>query len=193
MVPIAATKTYTTQLLVFAHLFGDSALDAVPRLAGQVIEASKPLAERLAEEIARKHSAYFLGRGLDVVTAKEGALKLKEISYIHAEAYPAGESKHGPISLIEKGFPVLFTASPSVFDEILANAHEMRARGAEIILASSEPSDLADYWFDVPGASEVVFPILSVIPWQLVAYFAAVHRGLNPDRPRNLAKSVTVK
>ncbi len=192
-VGVAATKTYTTQLLVFAYLFGEGGLDAVPDLVEKTIESAEPVARRLADDLARKSNAYFLGRSIDVITAREGALKLKEISYIHAEAYPAGESKHGPISLVENGFPVFFTASPGVFDEILANAHEMRARGAEIILASSEPSDLADYWFDVPRVAESVFPIISVIPWQLVSYFTAVRRGLNPDRPRNLAKSVTVK
>ena len=192
-VGVAATKTYTTQLLVFAHLFSGERPDKLPELAGQVIESAKPLAERLADELARKNNAYFLGRGLDVVTAREGALKLKEISYIHAEAYPAGESKHGPISLVENGFPVFFTASPDTFDETLPNVHEMRARGAEVVLASSEPSELAEYWFSVPPLPSSLFPILSVLPWQLVAYYTAVRRGLNPDRPRNLAKSVTVK
>lgn len=192
-VGVAATKTYTTQLLVLAYLFGEEDLTNIPMLISGVLDRFALLASKVADFLHEKQSVYFLGRGLDLVTAKEGALKLKEISYIHAEAYPAGESKHGPISLIESGFPVFFTVSTETFDETVSNIHEMRARGAKIILTSSEEAELAYFWFDIPRVPQTIFPILSVIPWQLVAYYTALRRDLNPDRPRNLAKSVTVK
>lgn len=192
-VGVAATKTYTTQLTVLAHLFSDANLSELPGFVGDVLESSAPIARTYAKVLSRKNSAYFLGRGLDVVTAKEGALKLKEIAYIHAEAYPAGESKHGPIALIESGFPVFFTASKNMLSEIEGNVQEMRARGAEIVMVTDGETELADVLFSVPNVDTELFPILSVPPWQLIAYYTAVERGVNPDRPRNLAKSVTVK
>ncbi len=190
---VAATKTYTAQLTVFAHLFSGEDLSGLPDIVLSVIGAVEPVVKKYADIIARASSVYFLGRGVDVITAREGALKLKEIAYVHAEAYPAGESKHGPIALIRRGFPVLFTARTEMLPEIEGNIQEMLARGADAYLVSDGLIDLPVKTIPVPTVPPDVFPIVSVIPWQLLAYYVAVLRGNNPDRPRNLAKSVTVK
>ncbi len=192
-VGVAATKTYIAQLTVFAHLFSDEDLSDLPKIVSSVIGAVEPTVREYAENVARASSVYFLGRGIDVITAKEGALKLKEIAYVHAEAYPAGESKHGPIALVHDGFPVLFTTHSDVLPEIEGNVQEMLARGAEAYIVSDGAVDLPVKSIPVPATPADLFPIVSVIPWQLLAYHAAVLRGNNPDRPRNLAKSVTVK
>ncbi len=191
-VGVAATKTYTTQLTVLAWLAGIEGLDQLPEAVSQVLKNTS-LIEDLSKRVASARSVYFLGRGLHLVTAKEGALKLKEISYIHAEAYPAGESKHGPISLIEDGFPVFFSVGPSVYTETASNVEEMRARGAWTVSVSPNPLGPEDVHIAVPSIPEVLLPVVEIVPLQLLAYNAAVLRGNNPDRPRNLAKSVTVK
>jgi glucosamine--fructose-6-phosphate aminotransferase (isomerizing) len=127
----------------------------------------------------------------------EGALKLKEVAYIHAEAYPAGESKHGPIALVEEGFPTIFIFSdPATREKTLSNVAEMKARGAYTIGTVPARSDIAkklDIPVEVPDAGELTDPILHVIPLQILAYFTAVERGYDPDKPRNLAKTVTVE
>ncbi|NPA76441.1 MAG: glutamine--fructose-6-phosphate transaminase (isomerizing) [Candidatus Diapherotrites archaeon] len=186
---VAATKTYTTALLALAGLLTDCDLSAVPRAVETVLRTAESEIRKYVPTLASARSAYFLGRSLDSVTAREASLKLKEIAYVHAEAYPAGESKHGPIALVEDGFPVVFVAHSSRLSDIDGNIHEMRARGASTVLVADVPS--AD--ISVPAVAPELFPIVSIVPLQLLAYHVAIQRGLNPDRPRNLAKSVTVK
>jgi glucosamine--fructose-6-phosphate aminotransferase (isomerizing) len=140
----------------------------------------------------------YLGRGYNFPVALEGALKLKEISYIHAEGYPAAEMKHGPIALIDEMMPVVFVAPhDSVFEKIVSNIQEVKARKGNIIAITSreEPAlkGLVDYEVRIPETIELLSPVLAAIPLQLLAYYIAVKRGSNVDQPRNLAKSVTVE
>jgi glucosamine--fructose-6-phosphate aminotransferase (isomerizing) len=140
----------------------------------------------------------FLGRGYHYPVALEGALKLKEISYIHAEGMPAAEMKHGPIALINEGMPVVFIATQgSQYDKVISNIEEVRARGGKIIAVATEGDThirrYSDHVVYVPHALECLQPLLTVVPLQLMAYHAAVARGCNVDKPRNLAKSVTVE
>ena len=207
---VAATKTFTTQVATLAALFVaalktlgyDTAqyereLKNLPDLARKTVENTAGTAKDLAKRLKKAASAYYLGRGSAVPVAMEGALKLKEVAYIHAEAYPAGESKHGPIALVEEGFPTIFVFSdPATREKTLSNVAEMKARGAYTIGTVPARSDIAkklDMPVEVPDAGELTAPILHVIPLQLLAYFTAVERGYDPDRPRNLAKTVTVE
>jgi glucosamine--fructose-6-phosphate aminotransferase (isomerizing) len=139
-----------------------------------------------------------MGRGVGTAVALEGALKLKEISYIHAEGYPAGELKHGAIALIEPGVPVVAVLTgQKLYEKMLANVEEVRARGADTILIApagdQRARGLANELFEVPATKPLLTPILDTVPLQLLAYFVAKERGLSPDKPRNLAKSVTVE
>jgi len=143
------------------------------------------------EELAKKSNIYYLGRGLSLPLAMEGALKIKEIAYVHAEAYPAGESKHGPISLVEKGFPVVIINDGELTELLQNNLMEMKARGARIY-AVSVNKKMKDADVEIELQSEI--PVLSIAPViQLIAYYAAVTKGYDPDKPRNLAKTVTVE
>ena len=143
-------------------------------------------------------SALFIGRGMGAACAHEGALKLKEISYLHAESYPAGEMKHGPIALIEEGFPVIAiaTASPT-YDKVLSNLQESRARGALVVAIATEGDEVirshADHVISIPPVRDALSPILASVPLQLFARAIALARGCDVDQPRNLAKSVTVE
>src|SRR5207237_9685227 len=154
--------------------------------------------EKSAEAFVTATNFLYLGRGYNFPVALEGALKLKEISYIHAEGYPAAEMKHGPIALIDENMPVVFIAPhDSVFDKVTSNVQEVKARGGRVIALTSraEPS-LArklDFEFRIPETIDMLYPILAVVPLQLLAYYIAAKRGLNVDQPRNLAKSVTVE
>jgi len=207
---VAATKTFTTQVLTLAAVYltalralghdvaeHQRELKAVPDLARKTIEKTAGTAKELAKRLRQRHSAYYLGRGAALPVAMEGALKLKEVAYLHAEAYPAGESKHGPIALVEEGFPVIFVFSdPNTGEKTLSNVAEMKARGALTIGTVPARSDYAkklDVAIEVPQTSELFAPILHVIPLQMLAYFTAVERGYDPDKPRNLAKTVTVE
>jgi glucosamine--fructose-6-phosphate aminotransferase (isomerizing) len=207
---VAATKTFTTQVATLAALYVsalktlgyDTAsyereLKSLPDLVRKTVENTAGTAKDLAKRLKKAASAYYLGRGSAVPVAMEGALKLKEVAYIHAEAYPAGESKHGPIALVEEGFPTIFVFSdPATREKTLSNVAEMKARGAYTIGTVPARSDIAkklDMPIEVPDAGELVAPILHVIPLQLLAYFTAVERGHDPDKPRNLAKTVTVE
>jgi glucosamine--fructose-6-phosphate aminotransferase (isomerizing) len=154
--------------------------------------------EALAEEFKRAQNFLYLGRGYNFPTALEGALKLKEISYIHAEGYPAAEMKHGPIALIDEMMPVVFIAPhDSVFEKIVSNVQEVKARKGRVIAITSrdEPAlaGKVDYEFRIPQTIDMLSPVLACIPLQLMAYYIAVKRGSNVDQPRNLAKSVTVE
>jgi glucosamine--fructose-6-phosphate aminotransferase (isomerizing) len=153
---------------------------------------------QLAERYADATNALYLGRGVNFPVALEGALKLKEISYIHAEGYPAAEMKHGPIALIDANMPVVFLApKDAVYAKVVSNMQEVRARGGRIIVVTSEGNGdlrhLVDHQLCVPAAAPLLSPLLTVIPLQLLAYHIAVRRGCDVDRPRNLAKSVTVE
>ena len=154
--------------------------------------------ELLARELAKASDVLYLGRGTSYPLALEGALKLKEISYIHAEGYAAGELKHGAIALVEEGVPVVAILTGSrLYDKMLANVSEVRARGAETILIAPQGDDrartLANELFEVPVTKPLLTPVVDTVCLQLLAYFVAKERGLSPDKPRNLAKSVTVE
>jgi len=213
---VAATKTFTSQLSVLSQLalrlakkrgkvshveieFLEKKLKQIPDIAEDILETQGEKIRQLAQKYHDRQCFFYLGRGISSATALEGRLKLMEISYVPAIAYPAGESKHGPISLIEPGFPVVFTCpKDETHKTIISNIMEMKARGASIILVMEEGDEelkrLADDTIEVPkGIPEILSPILYVIPLQLFAYFMAIKRGRDPDMPRNLAKSVTVK
>lgn len=212
---VAATKTFTTQTLLLSWLAIAHAetIGMITRseaeslreklgMAGQVaketIEKTENTVKKLAEWLSRKQNVYYLSRGIGVPVALEGALKLKEIAYIHAEAYPAGESKHGPIALVEQDFPVFFIIPRQKHLEklLLGNIQEMKARGATIIGVTGEKTRLADqlnHWIKVPEAHWLLTPITHTIPLQLLAYYTSVKKGYDPDKPRNLAKTVTVE
>ncbi len=172
-------------------------LDRLPEYFARVLEQSDHI-RKCVERHVDRNNWLFLGRGYNYPVALEGALKLKEISYIHAEGMPAAEMKHGPIALIDKGMPVVFVAPQgSQYDKVISNIEEVRARGGEIIAVATEGDKrmerYSDSIFYVPAVPEALQPLLSVIPLQLVAYHAAVLRGHDVDKPRNLAKSVTVE
>ena len=157
-----------------------------------------PEIEKLASRFDGATNALYLGRGVNFPVALEGALKLKEISYIHAEGYPAAEMKHGPIALIDENMPVVVVAPrDAVHGKIVSNIQEVRARGGKVIAIvnkdDEEISRLAEATFIVPETLDLLTPILTVIPLQLLSYYVAVKRGCNVDQPRNLAKSVTVE
>jgi glucosamine--fructose-6-phosphate aminotransferase (isomerizing) len=213
---VAATKTFTSQLSVMAQIAlrlakkrGKVSQDEMDYLADRLqklpetVETIIQTQEEKVKQIARKYkdakTFFFLGRGVSTATAYEGRLKLMEIAYVPAIAFPAGESKHGPISLIEPGFPVVFICpKDGTHKTLIGNIMEMKARGASIIAVIEEGDEeiknLVDDYVEVPkGIPEVLSPIPFVIPLQLLAYYMAVERGFNPDTPRNLAKSVTVK
>ena len=211
---VASTKAFTTQLACLvllavylgrrrgvmerehAQLIMDQ-LMAIPGQVEQVLDQVK-IVEDIAEKFYRYSNFLFLGRGVHYPIALEGALKLKEISYIHAEGYPAGEMKHGPIALIDENMPVVFLAPrDSVYEKILGNLEEVKARGGIVIAVADHNDkallDTADHLITLPHTDPILTPILSTIPLQLFAYHVAVLRGTDVDQPRNLAKSVTVE
>jgi glucosamine--fructose-6-phosphate aminotransferase (isomerizing) len=212
---VAATKTFISQLVAFYCLALDLAyqrrtvpparieeiikgLRLLPAQIELILESQERYIEELAHEFAETQDFIFLGRGINFPIALEGALKLKEISYIHAEGYPAGEMKHGPIALLDAKVPVVAIAMPgSVFEKVLSNAQEAKARDARLIGVTPIDDQDAEETFDnllpVPVVEELLSPILTVIPLQLLAYHIAARRGLDVDQPRNLAKSVTVE
>jgi len=172
-------------------------LEKVPELIGKALELSDHIREETAK-VAERDNWLFLGRGYNYPVALEGALKLKEISYIHAEGMPAAEMKHGPIALIDQGMPVVFIAPHnSQYDKVMSNIEEVRARGGRIIAIADEDDDqierYAETVFRIPHVSEALQPLITTVPLQLLAYHAAVIRGHDVDKPRNLAKSVTVE
>jgi glucosamine--fructose-6-phosphate aminotransferase (isomerizing) len=213
---VAATKTFSSQLSVLAQLalrlakkrgkvsqdemdFLAERLQKIPDIVETIIETQEEKAKQIAKKYKDAKTFFFLGRGISTATAYEGRLKLMEIAYIPAIAFPAGESKHGPISLVEQGFPVVFICpKDETRKTMIGNIMEMKARGATIVAIIEEGDEeikkLADDYVEVPkDIPEVLSPIPFVIPLQLLAYYMAVERGYNPDMPRNLAKSVTVK
>ena len=212
---VASTKAFTTQLTVLTllalHLGHKKGtidhttykklcqnLALVPDLVAKTIEMTKDKVIEIAQEYKDVSNCIYLGRGYNFPVALEGALKLKEISYIHAEGYPAAEMKHGPIALIDENMPVIFLApSKGHYEKVVSNAQEIKARKGKIIAVVTENdtqmSSLADHTLEIPEVDEICSPILSVIPLQLLSYHIATMRGCNVDQPRNLAKSVTVE
>jgi len=173
------------------------ALEAIPDKIAQACETGDE-AKRIAERFVQRDNWLFLGRGYNYPVALEGALKLKEISYIHAEGMPAAEMKHGPIALIDDGMPAVFIATRnSQYRKVLSNIEEVKSRGADVIAVATEGDDeiveIADEVFFVPDAPEPLQPLLTIVPLQLLAYHTALLRGHDVDKPRNLAKSVTVE
>jgi len=213
-ISVASTKAFTTQLtalyLLALHLGRQrdrvdvergrrlvSDLVAIPAAVTEVLGRERQI-ERVAKKYGNAHDFLYLGRGINHPVALEGALKLKEISYIHAEGYPAGEMKHGPIALINEEMPVVvLIPQDAVFQKTLSNLKEVESRGGRIIVVTDAPSpeleDVAWEVLTVPRANELLTPILLTIPLQLLAYHVAVYRGTDVDQPRNLAKSVTVE
>jgi len=169
----------------------------IPDLVGKCLDRQKDV-EEIAEKLKETHSCLYLGRGINMPIAYEGALKLKEISYIHAEGYPAGEMKHGPIALIDKEMPVVVLAPHDPwYEKMISQIEQAKARGGTVIAVATDgdvliPS-LVDHVLWVPDAPWLLSPVVTVIPLQLLAYFIAAKRGLDVDQPRNLAKSVTVE
>jgi glucosamine--fructose-6-phosphate aminotransferase (isomerizing) len=148
----------------------------------------------LAYKMRDKTDFYFLARGVNFAVAEEGALKLKEISYVHAEGMPAGELKHGTLALITDGTPVIAICPMDyTYEDSMANLMEAKARGAYIIGVSNGQSGIFDDSINIPSCEEILYPLVTTIPLQILAYYSAIQRGFNPDKPRNLAKSVTVK
>ena len=213
---VAATKTFTSQLSVMAQTalrlakkrgkvsqdemdYLAERLDKMPETVDVIIRTQEEKVKEIAKEYKDAKVFFFLGRGISTATAYEGRLKLMEIAYVPAIAFPAGESKHGPISLVEPGFPVVFICPrDDTHKTLIGNIMEMKARGASIIAVIEEGDEeiksLADDFVEVPkGIPDVLSPISFVIPLQLFAYYMALERGHDPDMPRNLAKSVTVK
>ena len=170
----------------------------ISRKERRAFNALAPQIKKLARRYAAATSMMFIGRALGYPIAMEGALKLKEISYIHAEGYPAAEMKHGPIALVDESLPVVFVApTDAVYHKVVANMQEVKARSGQIIAVTTEDNTeldrLADHVLRVPAVPPLLSPIVTSIPLQLLAYYLAVQRGCDVDRPRNLAKSVTVE
>src|SRR5258708_6346005 len=210
---VASTKAFTSQVIALA-LFTlklarrrslsaadgrtiAQAMDALPSQVQEILDRA-PEVEKIADTFKDATNFLYLGRGYNFPVALEGALKLKEISYLHAEGYPAAEMKHGPIALIDEAMPVVFVAPhDEVYAKVLSNMEEVRARGGKIIAITSEGNGdvrrLVEHQLRVPATAPLLSPILTVIPLQLLAYHIAVLRGCDVDRPRNLAKSVTVE
>lgn len=213
-IAVASTKAYTTQIVAFTMIALDFAykkgtitkeeymsyieeLKQIPDQVAEVLKCEDQIKE-IAKQLIDKKDVFYLGRGLDYSTAMEGALKIKEISYTHAEAFAAGELKHGTIALIEEGIPVVVLATQQrLFEKMLSNMQEVKARGANVISiteeGNSEVEKSSDSVIYIPKVDNILAGILSVIPLQLLAYYVAKERGCDIDKPRNLAKSVTVE
>ena len=211
---VASTKAFTAQVTVLTLMALSLAnkkgtlseskfhtmlaeLEAIPEKVERVLKTD-PLIEEIAAKYQNASNALYLGRGSSFPVALEGALKLKEISYIHAEGYPAAEMKHGPIALIDENMPVFVIATQGTsYEKVVSNIQEVKARKGQIIAIVTEGDEhvreIADHVIEIPGTDEHLVPILATIPLQLLSYHIAVMRGCNVDQPRNLAKSVTVE
>ncbi|MFN3021710.1 glutamine--fructose-6-phosphate transaminase (isomerizing) [Chryseobacterium sp. TY3] len=212
---VASTKAFTAQLTIlslialklgkhngnlgnaeFMSLIAE--LDAIPTKVEEVLQSSHEVAKNVAKQYVDATNFLYLGRGYNFPSALEGALKLKEISYIHAEGYPAAEMKHGPIALIDENMPIVIIApKQGHYDKIVSNVQEIKARKGQVIAVVNkgdvQVASIADHVIEMPETSECFSPIVAAIPLQLLSYYIAVYRGANVDQPRNLAKSVTVE
>ncbi len=212
---VASTKAFTAQLTVLSlialklgkhngHLSNQefmrliTELESIPQKVQEVLETTHQITKEIAKHFVDAQNFLYLGRGYNFPAALEGALKLKEISYIHAEGYPAAEMKHGPIALIDENMPIVIIApKQGHYDKIVSNVQEIKARGGKVIAVvnkgDTQVASVADYVIEFPETSECFSPIIASVPLQLLAYYVAVYRGNNVDQPRNLAKSVTVE
>ena len=212
---VASTKAFTAQLTVLSlialklgkhngHLSNQefmrliTELEAIPQRVEEVLESTHEITKEIAKHFVDAQNFLYLGRGYNFPAALEGALKLKEISYIHAEGYPAAEMKHGPIALIDENMPIVIIApKQGHYDKIVSNVQEIKARGGKVIAVvnkgDTQVASVADYVIEIPETSECFSPIIASVPLQLLSYYVAVFRGNNVDQPRNLAKSVTVE
>jgi glutamine---fructose-6-phosphate transaminase (isomerizing) len=211
---VASTKAFTAQLAVLTmialkigyakgtidrdrYLNLLKELEEIPGKVDELLTDTESI-KRIAEKYQDASDCLYLGRGYNFPVALEGALKLKEISYIHAEGYPAAEMKHGPIALVDESLPVVFVATKDSYHEkVISNMQEIKARKGKVIAVINEGDEhsrsLADDVIVVPEADEILAPMLSVVPMQLLAYYVGIAKGLDVDKPRNLAKSVTVE
>lgn len=197
---VAATKSFTSQLVILykiVQILNDENLkidfNQTSQSIGKILENPTNV-QKTAKELKDISDIYVLGRGIHYPIAIEASLKLKELTYIHAEGIPGGELKHGPLALMDDSvFVIIINPNDSTYTDTLTSAREIKARGAKIIGISDVQSDVYDYWIEIPKISESEFPILEIIPIQLLSYYAALEKDTDPDYPRNLAKSVTVK
>ncbi len=211
-IAVASTKAYTSQVVLisilaiyFAEVLGSSSETVLEELKSDLIDLPSKVEKILddtevikafAKKVYTEKDMFFLGRGTDYDVALEGSLKLKEISYIHSEAYAAGELKHGPIALIENGVTVIgIITNPNLLEKSISNLQEVITRGAKTLIITNQilPNGHFDYVINIPETNPLISPILSVIPMQLLAYYISKQKGLDVDKPRNLAKSVTVE
>ncbi len=199
---VAATKSFTAQLATLYKIVdkiseGSLGLD-LDRVSEAIKKSLSDESKTKIQEIAKKlkdvSDIYILGRGIHYPIASESSLKLKELTYIHAEGLPGGELKHGPLALMDSNtYVIMINPDDSTYSDTLTSAREIKARGAKIIGISDKHSDVYDYWIEMPKIEEAMYPLVEIIPIQLLAYYAAVEKDTDPDYPRNLAKSVTVK
>ncbi len=197
---VAATKSFTSQLAIIYKIISEMTnkevrldFDFISKSILEILGDHSEI-QKISSKLRDISDIYVLGRGIHFPIALESALKLKELTYIHAEGIPGGELKHGPLALMDESvFVVIINPSDSTFTETLTSAREIKARGAKIIGISDKNSDAYDYWIKIPSVEEIEFPIIEMIPIQLLAYYSAVEKETDPDYPRNLAKSVTVK
>ncbi|MBI5860286.1 MAG: glutamine--fructose-6-phosphate transaminase (isomerizing) [Nitrosarchaeum sp.] len=197
---VAATKSFTSQMIIIYKITEELCNGKFEISYKEISEAISKILENhtqirhIAKEIKEISDIYVLGRGIHYPIAIESALKLKELTYIHAEGIPGGELKHGPLALMDSSvFVIIINPDDSTYLDTLTSAREIKARGAKIIGISDKKSDVYDYWIEIPKTSELAYPISETIPIQLLSYYAAIEKDADPDYPRNLAKSVTVK
>jgi len=197
---VAATKSFTSQITVFykiVELMSKQAsfnFKSVSRAISEILDKESEII-RLARDLKDASDIYILGRGIHYPIAKEAALKIKELSYIHAEGFPTGELKHGPLALMDKSsYVIIINVEDDAYQSNLSNIQEVKARGAKIIGLSNKNHEIYDHWIQIPKIEPtILYPLVEIVPFQLLAYYTAIERGEDPDYPRNLAKCVTVK
>ncbi|MFQ5941110.1 MAG: isomerizing glutamine--fructose-6-phosphate transaminase, partial [Nitrososphaerales archaeon] len=197
---VAATKSFTSQLSLIYRIADEISnghlsinTSEIEKSVGKILNNAKDV-EKIADKIKHIGNIYVLGRGLHFPIALEAALKLKELVYVHAEGIPAGELKHGPLALMDENTTVvMLNPEDETYEDTISNVHEIKARGAVVVGVSNVENSKYDEWIRIPKANELLYPLLEIIPLQLLAYHTSVKRESNPDYPRNLAKSVTVK
>ncbi len=197
---VAATKSFTSQLSILYKICDQLCngcinpdWEKVSSAISQILSNNSKIKE-IAKNLKDVSDIYVLGRGIHLPIAKEAALKLKELTYIHAEGIPAGELKHGPLALMDSNvYVIIINPNDSTYNDTLNSANEIKARGAKIIGISDKKSNVYDYWIDIPSIDEALYPLIEIVPVQLLSYYSALEKKTDPDYPRNLAKSVTVK
>ncbi len=197
---VAATKSFTSQLSILYKICDQLCngcinpdWEKVSSAISQILSNNSKIKE-IAKNLKDVSDIYVLGRGIHLPIAKEAALKLKELTYIHAEGIPAGELKHGPLALMDSNvYVIIINPNDSTYNDTLNSANQIKARGAKIIGISDKKSNVYDYWIDIPSIDEALYPLIEIIPIQLLSYYSALEKKTDPDYPRNLAKSVTVK